>query len=232
MGSKKRIQDPWAAAATAAIISLAESRKAFTSDDVWRLIGGTPEPRRLGARLQEAERNQIIRKGGLDRSTRASRHKAPIRIWLSNKNEPQFKDRETQKQDLQIALEALLGAITSNGLQITADWLDTYGGLHRLDSGYKNTRLLKLTIADGFTAGIGHETLQTGIRRLVYEADLFGYPVKLSRCGEYGSEEITTFDSSSRIIVSDRPVGLPDSQPPSGNSVDSSRNTDNSRRSS
>ena len=222
--AKKALPDAWALAATAAIHSLASEKTRFTSDDVWRLIGGTPEPRRLGARLQEAERNLIIRKGPLEQSTRAARHKAPIRVWISNKNEPIEKDRETKRRELQIALEAVVEAIKTDGFQLSANWLDSYGGLHKLDSGYQNQRLVKLEVVVGFPSEQTMDTLQAGIRSLIYEASRIGYGVALTRCGEYGSEEVTTFDSSSRIVVSDRvPVASNTPASPPGNPDNPSR---------
>ena len=91
------MKDEWSLKATAAIECLAATVPSFTADEVWRLLNDlndSPkinEPRRLGARLQDAARRGIIRPGQIIQSTRSQRHKAPVRVWISNAISPEKK---------------------------------------------------------------------------------------------------------------------------------------------
>lgn len=75
----------WKAAAWNALLTVAERRRPFTTQDVWDAIDPnctTHEPRAMGALIQQAHRAGICRP--TDRwvqSTRVVAHARPMRVW-------------------------------------------------------------------------------------------------------------------------------------------------------
>lgn len=80
----------WMAAAVGAVWSLARERAEFTADEVWSRLAAPSEPRALGAAFRRAQRMGIVRP--TERfvpSKRAGRHHAPVRVWASQRTQPQ-----------------------------------------------------------------------------------------------------------------------------------------------
>jgi hypothetical protein len=67
-------------------MTLAQTRKEFTTDDVWVVVGDDrpPEPRLMGTVMRQLVRDKIIEKGDILRtSVRASRHRGYVANWKS-----------------------------------------------------------------------------------------------------------------------------------------------------
>jgi hypothetical protein len=197
--------DPWKALARDAILSLANSERRFTSDNVWEILGDHTlgDRRKLGAVLKEAERQGIIRKGELEVSTRSARHKAPVRIWISNKNEPLIRDRQEVRQNLQIKLEVAILEAKVNKFAIASDWLDGYGGLHRLDSGPEHTRLRSIRILDDAPSSRleRKKDLQTALQVLWKEITTEGFEITIKDLTEYGENPTVICITDKQYLV-------------------------------
>lgn len=77
--------DPsWLAEAQAAVRLLAETRREFTTDDVWRLVPTTREPRALGAVMRWAAGERLVENTHQTvPSTRVECHARPVTVWRS-----------------------------------------------------------------------------------------------------------------------------------------------------
>lgn len=77
--------DPsWLAEAQAAVRLLAETRREFTTDDVWRLVPSTREPRALGAVMRWAATERLVENTQQTvPSTRPECHARPVTVWRS-----------------------------------------------------------------------------------------------------------------------------------------------------
>lgn len=74
----------WKEQALRAVWEVATEEFTFTTDDVWKRLGAPPEPRALGPVMREAEkRGYCEQTDQWTLSIRASRHRAPIRVWAS-----------------------------------------------------------------------------------------------------------------------------------------------------
>lgn len=72
----------WIGDAKLCVAALARTRKSFTTDDVWGVIGQPPEPRALGAVMMSLSRQGVIAKtGGYVNSARPRCHARPIPMW-------------------------------------------------------------------------------------------------------------------------------------------------------
>jgi hypothetical protein len=85
----------WRDVAARAVRFLAETRREFTTDDVWALLQhyypelGTHEPRALGAVMRQVAREGYIEATGRYReSGRAVCHRNPKKIWRARAEEP------------------------------------------------------------------------------------------------------------------------------------------------
>lgn len=77
--------EEWAAEAEAVVLRLAAEKPTFTSDDIWAAGLSRPsEPRALGAVLNRLARlGRIYPSGRYVKTTQASRHRAPIAVWVA-----------------------------------------------------------------------------------------------------------------------------------------------------
>ena len=77
--------EEWFRDAYRAVVELARSCDAFTSDHVWATGLRKPEePRALGAVMLRAQKDGVIEARREFRQTaQASRHRAPVRVWRS-----------------------------------------------------------------------------------------------------------------------------------------------------
>jgi len=77
----------WKNAAVEALMTLANGKPEFTTDELWDLLAEkgvhTGEPRALGSIMQSARRAGMIKLTGKYVSS-YRRHKAPIILWQSN----------------------------------------------------------------------------------------------------------------------------------------------------
>lgn len=76
--------DDWKPAAHAAVARVALERHRLTSEHVWDRLEHPPEPRALGAVMRAAAKAGFVRATKeFEPSRRASRHRAPVRVWES-----------------------------------------------------------------------------------------------------------------------------------------------------
>jgi hypothetical protein len=77
----------WIALAYDAVLECARSMARFTTDDVWqvlasRRVGPPPEPRAMGAVMNRARREKVIRPTNVFVATkRPQAHCSPTRVW-------------------------------------------------------------------------------------------------------------------------------------------------------
>lgn len=76
----------WKKEACLAVELLCKRGNGFTGDDVWRLLEGThvstPEPRALGAIIQQfAKQGKIRPTGEYRKSMRKESHRRPLTVW-------------------------------------------------------------------------------------------------------------------------------------------------------
>ena len=76
----------WKSLARSAVVFLAETGRPFTTDDVWDLLDALPvkthEPRALGAIMQKAAKDGLIRSSGpYVKSRRPECHRRPVAVW-------------------------------------------------------------------------------------------------------------------------------------------------------
>lgn len=79
----QRVDPKWLAHARELIVLTARHKEEFTSDDVWQAgLEAPPEPRALGAVMNELARAQVIvQTGRFVKTARKSRHNAPVAVW-------------------------------------------------------------------------------------------------------------------------------------------------------
>lgn len=76
--------DEWLADARAVVRRLAETHPEFTTDDVWRSLASTREPRALGAVMRQAAAEGIVENTHQTvPSTRPECHARPVTVWRS-----------------------------------------------------------------------------------------------------------------------------------------------------
>lgn len=74
----------WLVAAQAVVRHLAETRREFTTDDVWRSLASTREPRALGAVMRWAAAAGLVENTHQTvPSTRPECHARPVAVWRS-----------------------------------------------------------------------------------------------------------------------------------------------------
>jgi hypothetical protein len=73
----------WMVKARALVVDVAKRKDTFTSDDVWQAgLETPPEPRALGAVMNELARAQLVEKTGqYVKTARKTRHNAPVAVW-------------------------------------------------------------------------------------------------------------------------------------------------------
>ena len=78
----KSTPEDWRESCDKAIAELAATGRAFTADDIRRLVGDPPNhPNAMGARFVAAAKAGILRKVGYQSPLRASRHASVVAIW-------------------------------------------------------------------------------------------------------------------------------------------------------
>lgn len=74
----------WRVSALGAVRQIALRARAFTTDDIWDLVGPPPEPRAMGAVMRRAGRLGIARPTNrTQQSKRPECHARPLRVWES-----------------------------------------------------------------------------------------------------------------------------------------------------
>lgn len=80
LGKLSRAHAGWISEARSAVLGL---RGEFTSDDVWPLVKACPEPRAMGAVMQQLRREgEIVPTGRYITSCRSENHGRPVLVWV------------------------------------------------------------------------------------------------------------------------------------------------------
>ena len=90
--------EAWKDAAYRIVSELAQSHRAFTSDEVWQRLSkagySTPEPRAMGAVMLAAARaGLIVKSRSYTPTNRTAANRRPIPVWLSTTFTPQQETR-------------------------------------------------------------------------------------------------------------------------------------------